>query len=274
MSDHSTEERLYTTGEVAEACGITVRTVQYYDERELLHPTERSDGGRRLYNEDALARMRTICTLKRLGLPLKAIRGVLASDSSDEVLRCLLAEQTKTLERRIDADRNTLDAVRQTLNELTEPSGTTEGEGEGKDQPCPGRPEENVMQAYPDMEHSMSRFFAERGTRLYQTQRKMLIEGIVLDIVEVVCIYIGVTSGNWWPLAAALPLVVIITAELVSMYHRDARYVCPHCHATFQPALRNFFFATHTPKTRKLICTNCGKKDWCAEVAAPAEELS
>ena len=42
----------YTTGEVAKLCGVSVRTVQYYDTRDIVCPTELSEGGRRLYSED------------------------------------------------------------------------------------------------------------------------------------------------------------------------------------------------------------------------------
>ena len=61
----------YTTGEVAAICGVTVRTVQYYDTRGLLSPSEISEGGRRLYSEDDLSRMRVICFLREVGLPIE-----------------------------------------------------------------------------------------------------------------------------------------------------------------------------------------------------------
>ena len=35
----------YTTGEIAKLCGITVRTVQYYDTRGILVPSELTEGG-------------------------------------------------------------------------------------------------------------------------------------------------------------------------------------------------------------------------------------
>ena len=34
----------YTTGELAKLCNVTVRTVQYYDKRGILIPTELSEG--------------------------------------------------------------------------------------------------------------------------------------------------------------------------------------------------------------------------------------
>ena len=38
----------YTTGEAAKLCGVTVRTVQYYDTRGILIPSELSEGGKNL----------------------------------------------------------------------------------------------------------------------------------------------------------------------------------------------------------------------------------
>lgn len=44
----------YSTGEIAELCGATVRTVQYYDREGLLKPERFSEGGRWLYGEEGL----------------------------------------------------------------------------------------------------------------------------------------------------------------------------------------------------------------------------
>jgi DNA-binding transcriptional MerR regulator len=57
----------YSTGELARLCGVTVRTVQFYDARGLLHPSDLSEGGRRLYAEGDLRKMRMICALKTMG---------------------------------------------------------------------------------------------------------------------------------------------------------------------------------------------------------------
>ena len=63
----------YTTGELAKLSGVTVRTVQYYDTRGILIPSELSEGGRRLYSEDDLKRMKIICFLRELDPPIDAI---------------------------------------------------------------------------------------------------------------------------------------------------------------------------------------------------------
>ena len=40
----------YTTGEIAKLCGVSVRTVQYYDSKNILNPSAVTEGGRRIYN--------------------------------------------------------------------------------------------------------------------------------------------------------------------------------------------------------------------------------
>lgn len=58
----------YTTGEIAKLCGVSVRTVQYYDERGILIPSELSEGGRRLYSEDDYKKLKIICFLRDAGI--------------------------------------------------------------------------------------------------------------------------------------------------------------------------------------------------------------
>ena len=53
----------YTTGELAKLCGVTVRTVQYYDNRGILVPSGLTEGGRRLYSGEDLKKMIIICFL-------------------------------------------------------------------------------------------------------------------------------------------------------------------------------------------------------------------
>ena len=54
---------LYTTGELAKKCNVSVRTIQYYDERGILVPTDLTERGRRLFSEEDVATLETICFL-------------------------------------------------------------------------------------------------------------------------------------------------------------------------------------------------------------------
>ena len=63
--------------QVAKLTGVSVRTLQYYDEIGLLKPTELTPSGYRLYDDDALQTLQQILFLKELDFPLKEIREIL-----------------------------------------------------------------------------------------------------------------------------------------------------------------------------------------------------
>ncbi|MGL4176009.1 MAG: MerR family transcriptional regulator, partial [Dermatophilaceae bacterium] len=58
-----------TVGQVAETLGVPVRTLHHYDAEGLVVPSARTHAGYRLYDEADLARLATVVTYRRLGLP-------------------------------------------------------------------------------------------------------------------------------------------------------------------------------------------------------------
>ena len=77
---------MYTTGEIAKLCGVSVRTVQYYDTRDILVPSELSEGGRRLYSEEDLKRMKIICFLRDLDMPINTISQLFTEEHPENVI--------------------------------------------------------------------------------------------------------------------------------------------------------------------------------------------
>jgi len=68
-------------GEAANACGITTRTLRYWDEIGLLTPSEKREGGERLYSNAEVERAARIKELQELlGFSLSEIRVVLDTD--------------------------------------------------------------------------------------------------------------------------------------------------------------------------------------------------
>ena len=63
----------YAIAEVCERLGVSPRTVRYYEELGLLPGVRRRAGGRRVYGEGELQRLRFIQRLKALGLSLAEI---------------------------------------------------------------------------------------------------------------------------------------------------------------------------------------------------------
>ena len=108
----------YTTGELAKLCGVTVRTVQYYDTRGILIPSELSEGGRRLYSEDDLKRMKVICFLRELDLPIDAISQILKEEHPEKVISLLIEQQESVLSDEISEKQEKLEKLRELKNGL------------------------------------------------------------------------------------------------------------------------------------------------------------
>lgn len=82
MLDATPSERLLKIGEVAERAGLSLRTIRYYEEMELVVPETRTDGGFRLYTEDHLNRLALVRRMKPLGFTLQEMRELLEARES------------------------------------------------------------------------------------------------------------------------------------------------------------------------------------------------
>ncbi len=88
-------------GEVAERTGVTQRTLRFYEEKGLLKPPSRLDGGFRLYSEDDIGRVERIKELKSLlGLSLADIKEMVEADEVKHQLRATYRRDAKVSERR------------------------------------------------------------------------------------------------------------------------------------------------------------------------------
>lgn len=74
-----------TIRQVAEFTGVSIRTLQYYDEIGLLKPSALTSAGYRLYDDAALQRLQQILFFKELDFPLKEIRDILENPEFDRI---------------------------------------------------------------------------------------------------------------------------------------------------------------------------------------------
>ncbi|HUP03851.1 MAG TPA: MerR family transcriptional regulator [Bryobacteraceae bacterium] len=65
----------YNSSEVARICGVSLRQLQWWDERHVVSP--RQDGHKRLYMLDEVVEISVIAELRRKGFSLQKIRRVL-----------------------------------------------------------------------------------------------------------------------------------------------------------------------------------------------------
>ena len=95
-------EGFMTVGEVAKKMGVTVRTLQYCDKKELLSPSAESEGGRRLYTDKDLVMLHQIISLKSLVFSLKDIKGRLNSLKTPAEVANALTEQADDIRQKIE----------------------------------------------------------------------------------------------------------------------------------------------------------------------------
>lgn len=231
----------YTTGELAKLCGVTVRTVQYYDSRGILIPTELSEGGRRLYTDGDLRQLRIICFLRDMGLPIDAIAQLLAEEEPGRVVELLLEQQEQALRQELARSQSRLEKLEELRRQV-------------KQQPA------FSVESIGDIAYLM-----ERRTQLKRVHTTMLLAGVPMSLLEVTGIILWIVTGVWWPFVVYLLLSVPFGVLISRYYFRRVAYLCPQCHTVFRPALREAFFARHTPSARKLICTCCGYHGFCVE---------
>ena len=232
----------YTTGELAKLCGVTVRTVQYYDTRGILIPSELSEGGRRLYSEDDVKRMKVICFLREVDLPIDAIGQLLKEEHPEKVVSLLIEQQEKALSEEISRKQEKLEKLRELKSGLKNRAAFS-------------------LESISDIAVIM-----ESKKKLKSMRWTMLLTGIPVTALQWYSIILWIVKGVWWPFVLWV-LVAVPWGILVSRYYfKHVKYICPECHAVFKPTLKEAFWARHTPTARKLTCTACGQKGFCVEV--------
>lgn len=236
---------LYTTGEIAKLAGVSVRTVQFYDRKGILPPSQLSEGGRRLYSQEDLGKLQRICLWKTMGLSLEAIKGILESQNADKVLELLLEQQAKALEEDIQDRQQQLRSIRALEENLKSA-------------------EKIPVNSISDMEQLM-----KNKQKLRKIHGVMIALGVIIDLLQIAGLILWIVQGIWQPFVVCFAVAVVIGVLLTRYYYRSTEYLCPACGARFRPGVKEFLFSKHTPKTRKLTCSHCGEKDYCVEVAAP-----
>ena len=237
----------YTTGEVAKLCNVSVRTVQYYDERNILIPSELSEGGRRLYSEDDLTRMRIICFLREIGLPINSISKLFAEEKPQNIISILLEQQEKDLREELSQKQTQLNLVEELQRQLkSAPNFSVESIG--------------------DVAHIM-----KSKKKLRRMRWAMILIGLPVTALQWISIILWITKGLWWLFPIGVGLAIPYGIGVSLYYIRRVAFICPECHEIFRPKFKEFFWANHTPTMRRLTCPKCGRRGLCVEIYADKE---
>ncbi|MEF9877501.1 MAG: MerR family transcriptional regulator, partial [Gordonibacter sp.] len=95
-----TDQRYLTVGELARRVGVTVRTIQYYDQQGLLSPSAKGPQNQRLYTDANVKDLYRIMTLKYLGLSLAQIKSDAGLFDESCALQELASRQMDAIEDR------------------------------------------------------------------------------------------------------------------------------------------------------------------------------
>ncbi|MGV9851200.1 MerR family transcriptional regulator [Streptomyces sp. NPDC003442] len=91
----------WSTSQLAELAGTTLKTVRHYHQIGLLEEPERAANGYKRYRVNHLVRLLRIRRLVDLGVPLSDVPSVESADeSAEQILRALDAELAASIERR------------------------------------------------------------------------------------------------------------------------------------------------------------------------------
>jgi DNA-binding transcriptional MerR regulator len=87
------KNRHFSIGEIANLTGVTIRTLQYYDNIGLVSLNRELTNGRRYYGDADLTKLQQVLFYKSLGLPIKEIKELVVEAATVEQVTNVLQKQ-------------------------------------------------------------------------------------------------------------------------------------------------------------------------------------
>ncbi len=110
------EKGLFTIGELAKLVGVSVRTLQYYDQANLLNSTY-TESRKRVYTRDDILKLQQILFLKSLGFPLQEIKNNILKSKNPTDFKKVFTQQRKILLHQIANLNKIVDTLDQAISE-------------------------------------------------------------------------------------------------------------------------------------------------------------
>lgn len=108
----------YSSGEFAKKAQVTVRTIRFYDKKNILRPSYITPSGARFYTDADFARLQQILLLKFLGFSLEDIREMTIGEADSHFLLNSLQVQKKLIQDRIEQMQLVESAIDSTVEAL------------------------------------------------------------------------------------------------------------------------------------------------------------
>lgn len=101
---------MMTVNEVSQKTGVSIRTLQYYDKIDLLHPAKYTETGYRLYDEACLEKLQQILLFRELEFPLREIKEIVNRPDFDRSKA--LGQQIELLKLKKEHIENLIDLAK------------------------------------------------------------------------------------------------------------------------------------------------------------------
>ncbi|HGD5265090.1 TPA: MerR family transcriptional regulator [Streptococcus agalactiae] len=196
----------YSTGDLAKEAGVTVRTVQYYDKRGILSPSELSEGGRRVYSIADLEKLRQIIYLRDLDFSIDNIKNLFTEDNASQILELFLQVQIRELRLSIDSKKDKLDKAVNLLKTV-----------EKQDSKTLGYLSDIVL-------------MEENKRKWGKLQKSIVLQVIMIIMVYITLIMAAVSLNQRWLMWIAVTVFLIAMNGMVWYFKQQVVYLCPHCH--------------------------------------------
>lgn len=237
----------FTTGELAKACQVSIKTVQFYDKKGLLPPSGYTDGGRRLYSRDDLQKLRLICSLKDMGFSLNDIHSLLNDDEPKGALISLIKNHKKELEYDIQQKEKMIDNIVKLTKDYEKLT------GEDKSILVALKSSQNHIEHY--------RFF-----KIFNTV--IMTNGILYNLI----FWLSIFYHNWILALITFIVTLMLIILLMQYYIKKVSFMCSNCQMVFKSKFWEFARAKHTLRTRFLNCPSCQCLQNCIEILDNEEE--
>jgi len=123
----------YTIGEAAQAAGVNIETLRYYERRGLVPEPPRSRANYRLYPHESVRVVRFVKRAQELGFTLNEVRELLSLREGGQDVSCAeVREQARRKLRDIETKLRSLQTMREALSQLE-----NECSGSGPVTACP-----------------------------------------------------------------------------------------------------------------------------------------
>lgn len=117
------KDGFYSSGEFAKKANVSVRTIRYYDQQNILKPSFLTPEGVRFYTDSDFTRLQQILLLKYLGFSLDDIRNITIGDSDYHILKNSLELQKRMVQDKIAQMQLVCKAIEETENSIKDGEG-------------------------------------------------------------------------------------------------------------------------------------------------------